>query len=199
MFVESWMPAIFSPQHRLLHASFVFFIIPYLYSYLNEQHRMASYSVEQAMSFQQYKVLYCSFNCNVDLIVPGTHVIDSLNTTYNEWIESVSDLHETFIHFFQRGAPAERYGLKPLIDSISQNPYFYRITKIMKIHVYPLLFHYKIVKSSHKPKRQCILCRIIHLSCTSAVLNTEKRETAGKNYQKLPNTCIRNIYFCNMF
>ncbi|KAK6054690.1 hypothetical protein COOONC_07806, partial [Cooperia oncophora] len=54
------------------------------------------------------------FNCNVDVIVSGTQIIENLNTTCekgkdHENLESLSDLHETFIHFFQRGAPAERY------------------------------------------------------------------------------------------
>ncbi|WKX93025.1 hypothetical protein Q1695_010781 [Nippostrongylus brasiliensis] len=124
MFIESWVPFVFSPQHRLLHASFFFFIVPYLYSYFHEQHQLRSYSVERAMSLAwdraivkpgiPFRRAVVGFNCNVDVIVSGTQIIESLNTTCekgkdHESLESLADLHETFVHFFQRGAPAERY------------------------------------------------------------------------------------------
>ncbi|KAJ1354317.1 hypothetical protein KIN20_011211 [Parelaphostrongylus tenuis] len=124
MFIESWVPFIFSPQHRLLHASFFFFFVPYLYSYFHEQHQLKSYSVERAMSLAwdraitkpgiPFRRAVVGFNCNVDVIVSGTQIIESLNTTVekgmdHESLDSLEDLHETFIHFFQRGAPAERY------------------------------------------------------------------------------------------
>ncbi|RCN44609.1 ADP-specific Phosphofructokinase/Glucokinase region [Ancylostoma caninum] len=124
MFIESWVPFLFSPQHRLLHAAFFFFIVPYLYSYLHEQHQLRSYSVERAMSLAwdraiakpgiPFRRAVVGFNCNVDVIVSGIQIIENLNTTCergkdHESLETLDDLHETFVHFFQRGAPAERY------------------------------------------------------------------------------------------
>lgn len=58
-------------------------------------------------------ITFFSFNCNVDVIVSGIQVIENLNTTCekgkdHESLETLDDLHETFVHFFQRGAPAER-------------------------------------------------------------------------------------------
>ncbi|PAV82763.1 hypothetical protein WR25_24717 [Diploscapter pachys] len=93
-------------------------------NYYNDQHRLNSYSVEQAMSLAweraivrpstMFKKVVVGFNCNVDLIVPGVHLVDLLNTTVakdqdHENIQSLEDLHETFAHFFKRGAAAERH------------------------------------------------------------------------------------------
>ncbi|CAD6194429.1 unnamed protein product [Caenorhabditis auriculariae] len=118
------MPTILSRRHRLLHLSILFFIIPFLYSYYNEQKHMASYSVETAMFLAwerfivkpgvMFRKAVVGFNCNVDLIVSGVRLVDSLNTTCSEHkdkesLETLTDLHQTFAHFFQRGAAAERY------------------------------------------------------------------------------------------
>ncbi|EGT52791.1 hypothetical protein CAEBREN_28087 [Caenorhabditis brenneri] len=124
MFSETFVPSIFSYKHRLLHLSVLFFILPYWYSHYNEQHRLSSYSVETAMFLSweraivkpgaMFKKVVIGFNCNVDLIVSGVRVVDALNTTCSEGkdqetLESLADLHQTFAHFFQRGAAAERY------------------------------------------------------------------------------------------
>ncbi|CAI5441170.1 unnamed protein product [Caenorhabditis angaria] len=124
MWLESLIPSIFSHRHRLLHLSLLFFIIPYWYSYYNEHNRMSSYSVETAMFMSweraiqkpgaMFKKAVIGFNCNVDLIVNGVKVVESLNTTCEEGkdqetLENLGDLHQTFAHFFQRGAAAERY------------------------------------------------------------------------------------------
>ncbi|CAB3405603.1 unnamed protein product [Caenorhabditis bovis] len=124
MFVESWMPQIFSRKHRLLHLSVLFFMLPFWYSAYNEQFRMASYSVEKAMFMAweraivkpgaMFKRAVVGFNCNVDLIVNGVKVIESLNTSISdgkdhESLVNLNDLSSTFAHFFKRGAAAERY------------------------------------------------------------------------------------------
>ncbi|CAK5029842.1 unnamed protein product [Meloidogyne enterolobii] len=91
-----------TPYNYLLNWAFVCFAIPWLYSYFNEQHRLTTMPVEQAMlkawenfiaqpSIKFRKVIV-GINCNVDVIVSG-----------------VSDLYEVFVHFFTRGAPAERF------------------------------------------------------------------------------------------
>ncbi|ETN69811.1 ADP-specific Phosphofructokinase/Glucokinase conserved region [Necator americanus] len=97
---------------------------PLMRIYLHEQHQLRSYSVERAMSLAwdraiakpgiPFRRAVVGFNCNVDVIVSGIQIIENLNTTCekgkdHESLETLDDLHETFVHFFQRGAPAERY------------------------------------------------------------------------------------------
>lgn len=113
-----------TPYNRLLHLAFVFAAVPYLYSYFNEQRRIQSYSVEQAIMMSWDKLItqptilfrraVVGINCNVDLIVSGTSVLQWMNSTSSkredhEVLNSVDDLHEAFSYFFSRGAPAERH------------------------------------------------------------------------------------------
>lgn len=113
-----------TPYNRLLHLSLVFAAVPWFYSYFNEQHRIQSYSVEQALMLSWDKVIVqpsilfrravIGINCNVDLIVSGTSVLQNLNSTSNkredhEVLNNVDDLYEAFSYFFSRGAAAERH------------------------------------------------------------------------------------------
>jgi hypothetical protein len=58
-----------------------------------------------------------SINCNVDLIVSGTALLDRLNLTSttsgaardHAVLSNADELRETFTHFFSIGAPTERY------------------------------------------------------------------------------------------
>ncbi|CAI4230870.1 unnamed protein product [Auanema sp. JU1783] len=124
LFVDNFLQRLLSPSNRLLHLSFICFIVPYLYSQFNDEQRRSTFSVEQAMfnawdktitkPSSSFSKAVVGFNANVDLIVMGTNLIESLNTTCNEpsdheSLSSLNDLHETFAYFFQRGAAAERY------------------------------------------------------------------------------------------
>lgn len=46
-----------TPYNQLLHMSLVFAVVPWLYSYFNEQHRKQSYSVEQAVMLAWDRVI----------------------------------------------------------------------------------------------------------------------------------------------
>jgi len=54
-------------------------------------------------------------NCNVDVIVSGVNIINKLNISSpnpigdKEMLNGFEDLYEAFVHFFSRGAPAERF------------------------------------------------------------------------------------------
>uniref|UniRef100_A0A915PPU9 HORMA domain-containing protein n=1 Tax=Setaria digitata TaxID=48799 RepID=A0A915PPU9_9BILA len=119
-----------APYNRLLHLSFVFAVVPWLYSYFNEQHRKQSYSVEQSVMLAWDKVItqptmlfrrvVIGINCNVDMVVAGTSLLERLNITPthrrdHEVISNVSDLYESFAYFFSRGAAAERHMLDPKV------------------------------------------------------------------------------------
>uniref|UniRef100_A0A1I8B950 Uncharacterized protein n=1 Tax=Meloidogyne hapla TaxID=6305 RepID=A0A1I8B950_MELHA len=114
-----------TPYNYLLNWAFVCFAIPWLYSYFNEQHRLTTMPVEQAMlkawenfiaqpSIKFRKVMV-GINCNVDVIVSGVSVINNLNISSpnpigdKEMLGGFEDLYEVFVHFFTRGAPAERF------------------------------------------------------------------------------------------
>ncbi|CAK5084040.1 unnamed protein product [Meloidogyne enterolobii] len=114
-----------TPYNYLLNWAFVCFAIPWLYSYFNEQHRLTTMPVEQAMlkawenfisqpSIKFRKVIV-GINCNVDVIVSGVSVINNLNISSpnpigdKEMLGGFEDLYEVFVHFFTRGAPAERF------------------------------------------------------------------------------------------
>ena len=60
-------------------------------------------------------LLFCSFriNCNLDLIVSGTQLLGALGEKPGELLDSVSidsitDLTNTFTHYFNKGSAAER-------------------------------------------------------------------------------------------
>ncbi|VDM97791.1 unnamed protein product [Thelazia callipaeda] len=113
-----------APYNRLLHLSLIFGVVPWLYSFFNEKHRIQSYSVEQTVMLAWDKVIaqpsilfrraVIGINCNVDMVVTGTSLLESLNATPtlrkdHEVISNVNDLYEAFAYFFSRGAAAERY------------------------------------------------------------------------------------------
>lgn len=114
-----------TPYNYLLNWSFVCFAIPWLYSYFNEQHRLSSMPVEQALLKAwntvieqpsiKFRKVFLGINCNVDVIVSGVDVINQLNISSPNTIEDkevlngFEDLYEAFVHFFTRGAPAERF------------------------------------------------------------------------------------------
>ncbi|KAL3994811.1 ADP-specific Phosphofructokinase/Glucokinase conserved region family protein [Acanthocheilonema viteae] len=67
--------------------------------------------VQPKMLFRRVVI---GINCNVDIIVTGTSLLERLNgtSTYrkdNEVINNVNDLYESFAYFFSRGAAAERH------------------------------------------------------------------------------------------
>ncbi|GMR36220.1 hypothetical protein PMAYCL1PPCAC_06415 [Pristionchus mayeri] len=138
MISDTWAAPIplLSSHHRYLHLAILFAALPYFYSHYNEQRRIASFSVEQALVVAWDKVItqptvvfrkaVVGFNCNVDLIVPGTQILEYLNATVEancanlsgnlckpdsdrESLGSVQELSEAFAHFFARGAAAERF------------------------------------------------------------------------------------------
>ncbi|VDM44866.1 unnamed protein product [Toxocara canis] len=113
-----------TPYNRFLHLSLFFAVVPWLYSYFNEQHRIQSYSVEQALILSWDKVItqptilfrraVIGINCNVDLVVSGTSLLEHMNATSNkrndhQFLNNVDDLYEAFAYFFSRGAAAERH------------------------------------------------------------------------------------------
>ncbi|KAM3719074.1 putative ADP-dependent glucokinase [Dirofilaria immitis] len=117
-----------APYNQLLHLSLVFAIVPWLYSYFNEQHRKQSYSMEQAVMLAWDRVItqptmlfrrvVIGINCNVDMVVTGTSLLERLNVTSthrkdHEVISNVNDLYESFAYFFSRGAAAERHVSDP--------------------------------------------------------------------------------------
>ncbi|VDK70221.1 unnamed protein product [Litomosoides sigmodontis] len=110
--------------NQVLHLSLMFAVVPWLYSYFNEQHRKQSYSVEQAVMLAWDKMItqptmlfrraVIGISCNVDIVVTGTSLLERLNgtSTYrrdHEVIDNVNDLYESFAYFFSRGAAAERH------------------------------------------------------------------------------------------
>ncbi|MFH4978692.1 hypothetical protein AB6A40_005401 [Gnathostoma spinigerum] len=113
-----------SPYDHLLHLSLVFFLVPWLYSYFNEQRRIQSYPVEEALLLSWdsmitqpsmiFRRAVVGINCNVDLIVSGTSVLERMNATSHQrfdhgQLNNVNDLYETFAYFFSRGSAAERH------------------------------------------------------------------------------------------
>lgn len=60
-------------------------------------------------------LIFLSINCNVDVIVSGISMVNKLNVSSanpigdKEVLNGFEDLYEAFVHFFSRGAPAERY------------------------------------------------------------------------------------------
>lgn len=126
----SWWNA---PYNQVLHLSLVFAVVPWLYSYFNEQHRKQSYSVEQAVMLAWERVItqptvlfrrvVIGINCNVDMVVTGTSLLERLNGTStnrkdHEVIKNVNDLYESFAYFFSRGAAAERHISDPKMFQI---------------------------------------------------------------------------------
>lgn len=114
-----------TPYNYLIQWSLLCFAIPWFYSYFNEQSRLQSMTVEQAIekawegviqppSIKFRKVLV-GINCNVDIITSGVSLMNRMNISLdriisdNAIINSPEELYETFVHFFSRGAPAERY------------------------------------------------------------------------------------------
>lgn len=124
MSFDVYTPTLFSAHNRLLHYAFVCAVVPWMYSYYNEQHRISSYSVEQAMllAFDKlvsqpsihFRKAVVGFNCNVDVIIPGTQLLEALNATTDkgsdhETLNDLNDLSETFLYSFMRGGTSERY------------------------------------------------------------------------------------------
>ncbi|KAL3121071.1 hypothetical protein niasHT_005331 [Heterodera trifolii] len=113
-----------TPYNHLLNWSLVCFLIPWFYSYYNEQHRLSSMPVEQAMLKSwdtvisqpsiKFRKIMVGINCNVDVIVSGVSMVNKLNISSpnpiadKEVLNGFEDLYEAFVHFFTRGAPAER-------------------------------------------------------------------------------------------
>uniref|UniRef100_A0A0N5ANK8 PKS_AT domain-containing protein n=1 Tax=Syphacia muris TaxID=451379 RepID=A0A0N5ANK8_9BILA len=112
------------PYNRLLRLAFVFALVPWLYSTFNEQRRIQSYSVERALMLSWDKIVsqpsiffrrvIVGINCNVDLIVSGTALLEHINSTTterkdHEVLTNINDLYEAFTYFFSRGAPSERH------------------------------------------------------------------------------------------
>uniref|UniRef100_A0A0R3RPU5 PKS_AT domain-containing protein n=1 Tax=Elaeophora elaphi TaxID=1147741 RepID=A0A0R3RPU5_9BILA len=117
-----------SDNTQVLHMSLIFAVVPWLYSYFNEQHRTQSYSVEQAVMLAWDRVItqptilfrrvVIGINCNVDMVVTGTSLLERLNGTSahrkdHEVISNANDLYESFAYFFSRGAAAERHVSDP--------------------------------------------------------------------------------------
>ncbi|VDD90918.1 unnamed protein product [Enterobius vermicularis] len=113
-----------APYNRLLRLAFIFALVPWLYSTFNERRRMQSYSVERALMLSWDKIVtqpsiffrraVVGINCNVDLIVSGTALLERMNSTTNrredhEVLNNINDLYEAFTYFFSRGAPSERH------------------------------------------------------------------------------------------
>ncbi|KAI6217535.1 hypothetical protein M3Y95_01214000 [Aphelenchoides besseyi] len=113
-----------TPYNHLLYWSFLFATVPWLYSYFNEHHRLASMSVDQAVMKSwdrvivhpsiKFRKVVVGINVNVDAILSGVGLINKLNLSSaevcdHEVIGNLKELYEAFIYFFSRGAPAERY------------------------------------------------------------------------------------------
>uniref|UniRef100_A0AC34QQ58 ADP-dependent glucokinase n=1 Tax=Panagrolaimus sp. JU765 TaxID=591449 RepID=A0AC34QQ58_9BILA len=114
-----------SPYNYLLHYALLFAAIPWFYSYYNDQHRLATMGVEKAItkawdrviSFPtiNFQKIVVGINCNVDLIMSGVNIMNKINASVPERIEdheqlnSLDDLYSTFLHFFSKGAPVERF------------------------------------------------------------------------------------------
>ncbi|KAI1706031.1 ADP-specific phosphofructokinase/Glucokinase conserved region domain-containing protein [Ditylenchus destructor] len=113
-----------TPYNYLLHWALICAAAPWLYSYFNEQRRQDSMTVEQAMVKAwerviaqptiRFRKIMVGINCNVDVIVTGVDLANKLNVSTEsigdkEVLTSLEDLYETFLHFFSKGAPAERY------------------------------------------------------------------------------------------
>ncbi|CAJ0585832.1 unnamed protein product, partial [Mesorhabditis spiculigera] len=112
-------------RHRLLHYAIICFALPYFYSYFNEQKRMLTDSVEEAMlsAFDRaisqpsspFRKAVVGFNCDVDLIVPGVRLMDALNISIvnsvadHDSLSNLKELAEAFHFMFQKGAAAERF------------------------------------------------------------------------------------------
>ncbi|KAI6216455.1 hypothetical protein M3Y99_01820700 [Aphelenchoides fujianensis] len=113
-----------TPYNHLLYWALLFAVVPWLYSYFNEQHRLASMTVDQAIVKSwdrvitqpsiKFRKVVVGINCNVDVILSGVNLVNKLNlsspeVTDHEVIGNLKELYEAFIYFFSRGAPAERY------------------------------------------------------------------------------------------
>uniref|UniRef100_A0A914DQ06 ADP-dependent glucokinase n=1 Tax=Acrobeloides nanus TaxID=290746 RepID=A0A914DQ06_9BILA len=113
-----------SPYNYLLYWSIVFAAVPWLYSYFNDHHRLATMTIEKAITKSwdrvmtqpsiKFRRLMIGINCNVDVVVSGVSLMNKLNASGvdagdKSQLNSVNDLYGTFIHFFSKGAPAERY------------------------------------------------------------------------------------------
>jgi len=114
-----------SPYNYLLHYAFICAAIPWLYSYYNDHHRLATMGVETSITKAwdrvisiptiNFQKIVVGINCNVDVIMQGVSMMNKINVTTIEKIEdheelnSLADLYSTFVHFFSKGAPAERF------------------------------------------------------------------------------------------
>lgn len=119
------MALINNPYNYLLHYALICAAIPWLYSYFNDQHRLANMGVEKAITKAwdriislptiNFQKVVVGINCNVDVIMSGVTIMNKLNESIPERIEdheelhSVDELYSTFLHFFSKGAPAERF------------------------------------------------------------------------------------------
>ena len=69
----------------------------------------------EKLSFNILHLPIFRINCNVDVIVSGVSMMNKINTTVGESVgdheslENFDQLSETFLHFFSKGAPAERF------------------------------------------------------------------------------------------
>uniref|UniRef100_A0A1I7YMB6 ADP-dependent glucokinase n=1 Tax=Steinernema glaseri TaxID=37863 RepID=A0A1I7YMB6_9BILA len=112
------------PRNRLLLWAFVFAAVPYLYSIFNEDKRLASMTVEQAMQESWDKMIVLpsmlfrkvvvGINCNVDVIVSGTGLYNEINPSLSkcsdhEVLKSTEDMREAFMEWFSRGTVTERH------------------------------------------------------------------------------------------
>jgi hypothetical protein len=119
------MSILTNPYNYLLHYAIVLAAIPWLYSYFNDQHRLATMGIEQAITKSwdrvislptiNFQKIVVGINCNVDVIVSGVNMMNKINASIGETVgdheslENLDQLSETFLHFFSKGAPAERF------------------------------------------------------------------------------------------
>uniref|UniRef100_A0A7E4VT23 ADP-dependent glucokinase n=1 Tax=Panagrellus redivivus TaxID=6233 RepID=A0A7E4VT23_PANRE len=118
------MALLTSPYNYLLYYAVLAAAIPWFYSYYNDQQRMATMGVEQAITKAwdriislptiNFQRIVVGINCNVDVIVSGVGTMNQINATgrrqqHHDVMHSLDDLYENFVHFFSQGAPAERY------------------------------------------------------------------------------------------
>lgn len=90
------------------------------------------YSHENNIIIIIFYIFNFSINCNLDLIISGTDLLKALGQSPGESLDSVSldnieDLRNTFTHYFQKGAAAERtftdeYQYKQIIETAERLP-----------------------------------------------------------------------------
>ncbi|TKR72249.1 hypothetical protein L596_019725 [Steinernema carpocapsae] len=132
-----------NPRNRLLVWAAIFAAVPYLYSVFNEDNRLASMTVEQAMQESWDKMItlpsmvfrkaVVGINCNVDVIVSGTSLYNHINPSLSKCIDhevlkSTEEMREAFMEWFSRGTVTERHMDKEetfasIIKAIENSPH----------------------------------------------------------------------------